>query len=60
MEENKEYTKAKIEIEGAYVEIKLSHNCDVTLEEMLNLLEYALKGVGFCFKGELDIVNDEK
>ncbi|MEI7578584.1 MAG: hypothetical protein WCJ58_00935 [bacterium] len=32
----------------------------INLEEMLNMLEDALRGSGFNFKGHLEIVEDEK
>jgi methyl coenzyme M reductase alpha subunit len=37
---------------------QLPHN-DVNMEEMLEILERLLKCTGYCFSGNLEIVDDE-
>jgi hypothetical protein len=54
--------KLKITIEDEFTDNRITIERPATgdLEAMLHTLEAALRGLGFYFKGHLEIVEDEK
>ena len=55
----KEMTRITLELSGIKAVVE-NEDSNADLTEMLALVEQALKGVGFCFDGHLDLTEDEK
>ena len=42
------------------IELTISVNPEVSLPEILETVEYALKALTFCFDGHIEIIKDEQ
>lgn len=51
--------KARVSVPGAYVEIQVSPSSGIDLNELLELVEGAIYGVGFKLNGSLTIEEEE-